>query len=171
MRATPAPALCTSRWTCRSGSPALPLCTKAQDSRVLAAGSLWRPEAAAQRRAWRAGATAARSTDSGWLNAGTRNTGSGTPRGWEEASEKTWMVASLSIWLLLSPPVMPTGEWHPLSEGCWWVPYWRLTVRTQSGSSQLPVKDVVGNRTLNWKGRGRSTGLTRPACSCALPII
>lgn len=64
--------------------------------------------------------------------------------GWEEESEKTWIVASLPIWLLLSPPVMPTGEWHPLSEGCGWVPDWRLTVGTQCGSSQRYVKGVVG---------------------------
>eukprot|EP00073_Rattus_norvegicus_P028750 XP_006248025.1 PREDICTED: uncharacterized protein LOC102551433 [Rattus norvegicus] len=140
-RCVPAP--CTGRWTGWSRSPTLPPCTKAQDSGVLVAGSLWRPEAAAQRLAWRAGATAALSTDLGWLNEETRNTGSGAPlelgRGVGEDLDSSFPV-NLAF-------TLTTGdahrEWHPLSEGCWWVPDWRLTVGTQSGPSLRPKKGPV----------------------------
>lgn len=62
-----------------------------------------------------------------------RQWGAPGARGWEEASEKTWIVASLPIWLLPSPPVMPTGEWHPLSEGA-----------SQSGPSLVHRRPVKG---------------------------
>lgn len=78
----------------------------------------------------------------------------GAPGAWglEEASEKTWTMASLSIWLLLSPPAMPTAHiWDLLSEGCLRIP------DSQSGPclAQRPVKGCgATSRRLDWKRWG-----------------
>lgn len=90
----------------------------------------------------------------------------GAPGAWglEEASEKTWIMASLSIWLLLSPPAMPTAHfWDLLSEGCLWIP----DSRSGPCLAQRPVKGCGAiNRRLDWKRwGGRSAGPTRPAGS------
>lgn len=92
----------------------------------------------------------------------------GAPGAWglEEASEKTWIMASLSIWLLLSPPAMPTAHtWDLLSEGCLWIP----DSRAGPCLAQRPVKGCgATSRRLDWKrwwGGARSAGPTRPAGS------
>lgn len=89
----------------------------------------------------------------------------GAPGAWglEEASEKTWIMASLSIWLLLSPPAMPTAHfWDLLSEGCLWIP----DSRSGPCLAQRHVKGCgATNRRLIGKDGGRSAGPTRPAGS------
>lgn len=82
----------------------------------------------------------------------------GRPWGWEEASEKTWIVASLSIWLLLSPLAMPTGS----GILCPRVAGGSRTGASQSGPSLAhrcaPRKVLWGNQTLDCKGWGAVYG-------------
>lgn len=79
--------------------------------------------------------------------------------GWEEASEKTWIVASLSIRLLHHRQRCPTAHiWNLLSKGCLWI----LDSRSGPSLAQRPVKGCgATDRLMGGGGGGAVCGASR----------